>query len=193
MSINYDLYETKGALNKHYAKVIALEKIDTQKIANHIQQICTVTEHDTKAVLSALAATIKQELLDGNSVLLDGIGTFSLSLSGNIETDKKGNLKLKNAKVKSIKFRPLKSFMNSFNEANFSVKNHMGSKDVNLSNEELNAIIDKLLEKRHSFLNADFRKATGMSRTKATILLNQLVKEGKLKNVGVSTLYIFTK
>lgn len=49
-------------------------------IANRISKTCTVTEHDVKAVLSALREQIVYSLSDGHSVRLGDLGSFRPTL-----------------------------------------------------------------------------------------------------------------
>jgi len=64
----------------YYAKAVRNTTLTTAEIAETIQENCTVKESDILAVLSELKSVMHRELLAGNAVELDGIGTFSLSL-----------------------------------------------------------------------------------------------------------------
>lgn len=60
-----------------------MEALNLDDIAEKISLTCTVTEHDIKAVLSALQEQIVFALRNGNSVRLGDLGSFRLTMQGN--------------------------------------------------------------------------------------------------------------
>ncbi len=68
--------------SKWYAQAAPVKPLQLEDIAEKIAATCTVTEHDIKAVLSALQEQILFCLRDGNSVRLGDVGSFRLTLSG---------------------------------------------------------------------------------------------------------------
>ena len=111
MAINYRLYQnnregssTKG---KWYARAVALNTIDTEKLAEIIQSNCTVKKSDVKAVLQELAETIRIELLNGNKVKIDNFGYFSMGLKTSPAASAKTFSAADNVKGIHINFLPL--------------------------------------------------------------------------------------
>lgn len=111
MAINYRLYQnnregspTKG---KWYARAVALNTIDTEKLAEIIQANCTVKKSDVKAVLQELAETMRNELLNGNKVKLDNFGYFSVGLTTKPAASAKTFSASDNVKGFHINFLPL--------------------------------------------------------------------------------------
>lgn len=68
--------------SKWYAQMAPVTPLQLEDIAEKIAASCTVTEHDIKAVLSALQEQVLFSLRDGNSVRLGDLGSFRLTLSG---------------------------------------------------------------------------------------------------------------
>ena len=64
----------KTGNNLWYGKVKCINIIGTEDLAKLIEQACTATEADVKAVLAELANVVTYELSNGNKILLDGIG-----------------------------------------------------------------------------------------------------------------------
>ena len=77
-----DLTGTATEKNPQMAVTVVNSKLTTTKeLAEYINFACSVTESDIAAVLQALGKCVCDELLDGNRVEIDHIGTFSLSLT----------------------------------------------------------------------------------------------------------------
>ena len=71
--INYIVARKKNMTDgsiKYYAKVAPVTPVYVNDIAARISKTCTVTEHDVKAVLSALQEQVIYSLSDGHSVRL---------------------------------------------------------------------------------------------------------------------------
>ena len=69
-----------------------------------------VPEGELLAALSTLQRVIVHEFEKGNAVSLPGIGTFRLTLKGNIE-EKDGSFHGKDVRVDGIQFRPDKELL----------------------------------------------------------------------------------
>lgn len=82
--INYIVARKKNMTDgsiKYYAKVAPVSPVYVNDIAARISKTCTVTEHDVKAVLSALQEQVIYSLSDGHSVRLGDLGSFRPTLS----------------------------------------------------------------------------------------------------------------
>lgn len=84
MSIKYRLYqETRKASKRKgwwYARAVAPDTVTLRDLSQRISEMCTVTEPDILAVLSALVTQMNLALRDGNKVRLDGLGTFKVGI-----------------------------------------------------------------------------------------------------------------
>ncbi|MEE0448144.1 MAG: HU family DNA-binding protein [Prevotellamassilia sp.] len=67
---------------KYYAQVAPVDHVELLSITSSISEKCTVTEHDVKAVLSALQMSIAKHITDGNSVRFGDLGSFRLTIKG---------------------------------------------------------------------------------------------------------------
>ncbi len=65
---------------KYFAQIAPVTPVNLTDIASRISKTCTVTEHDVKAVLSALQEQIIFCLSDGHSVRLGDLGSFRPTL-----------------------------------------------------------------------------------------------------------------
>ena len=67
---------------KYYAQVAPVDHVELLSITSSISEKCTVTEHDVKAVLSALQMSIAKHITDGSSVRFGDLGSFRLTIKG---------------------------------------------------------------------------------------------------------------
>lgn len=78
---------------KYYAQVAPVDHVELLNITSNISEKCTVTEHDVKAVLSALQMSIAKHITDGNSVRFGDLGSFRLTIKGTpAETKEKAGI-----------------------------------------------------------------------------------------------------
>ena len=110
MSVEYTIVKRKfkdsegNSQEKFYASGHISGVTNTKQIASLIGRSTTLNEADIYGALKALSQTIQSQLQQGKSVKLDGIGTFSLSLTSkpSNEADK---LPHKSIKVNRICFK----------------------------------------------------------------------------------------
>ena len=81
MSVKYKLsqivdHSHPSRNGKWFAKACVSGVVHTPELADMITRRCTATEADTLAVLSALKDVMKDQLLEGRKVVLDGFGYF---------------------------------------------------------------------------------------------------------------------
>ena len=72
---------------KYVARVVHHDVIDTDMIAQRIQDNCTVKRADVLAVLSELQVVLKNSLQNGDIVKLDYIGRLKLEIEGHPVAD----------------------------------------------------------------------------------------------------------
>lgn len=84
MTVNYKVFQSKrksGSMkDKFYARAAHRETVSIKDIAQTMQANSTVKYSDVLAVLTELAEVIKAELLRGNVVKIDGLGSFKVGL-----------------------------------------------------------------------------------------------------------------
>lgn len=67
---------------KYYAQIAPVKYVRLDNITERISEKCTVTEHDVKAVLSALQMCVVKYITDGRTVRLGDLGSFRATLKG---------------------------------------------------------------------------------------------------------------
>lgn len=194
MSIQYGLYKHSGILasNEVHAKTIKRNLVTTNDLANEIQQRCSLTTTDVKAVLSAMSELLGDHLLDGDHIKLDGIGTFSISIDSKVKFDKIGRPLLADPRVRKVSFRAASRLMRRMEAATFTregVSPNVSRLDV--GNDELLRIARTLCESNGFFTIREFVEASQICRSTAARRLAQLVNDGHIKRLGARPKYIY--
>ena len=73
----------------YYAQIAPITPLNLEDICTNITEVCTVTRHDVKCVLSALQAEIVKACQNGQSVRLGDLGSFRPTISGSGAVDHK--------------------------------------------------------------------------------------------------------
>ena len=96
MAVYYRKYQSQSKdekkAGKWYAHAQVMQVIGTREISDEIQQNVSVKRSDVIAVLAELSNVIKRNLLAGNRVKIDDVGSFKISIrtKGAISADKFG-------------------------------------------------------------------------------------------------------
>lgn len=83
MAVNYKIYKSnrKGTGNgMYYARVSHRGTSTVNDLAKTMEANSTVKRSDILAVLSELSETMRNELIQGNRVKIDGLGTFKVGI-----------------------------------------------------------------------------------------------------------------
>lgn len=187
MSINYDFYsarQLKGARGELYARTVGGQRYSTDDLAVAIERGTTASRADIRLVLDALAREMTWQLRSGNTVSIDGLGTFSVAMKGDIDRDRTGRLLLKNAAVKTVRFRPCRELRNGFRGVEFTRSRHLGIHSAAVTEEQMMAVARRLCEEDIAFSARRFRYELGLTKTTAWERLQRLVEAGKLQQIG---------
>lgn len=165
-----------------YAKVVAGEKITTYQLADEIANNCSFSSGVVKGVIEALSRQLFLHLLDGNTVEIDGIGNFSVTLK-----TPKGITDAKQIRAESI------SFNNVVYRASPDLKHKLKSiplvratlpkRKEQTEEERREKILTKLKENR-IISTTDCMGFNQCSRYQALKDLNKLFEEKKLARLG---------
>lgn len=192
MSIEFDFYNTpspEGIINeekeRYHARVVPKQTLDSEDIVKRIHERCTLSNGDILAVLSELHEVVKESLLDGNNIHLNGLGVYSLTLEAPKDASPT-TTHAQNIKVKRIDFRADRKLRNEIiSEARFTrsqVKNHSAHISIYDIDERL---IDYFEE--HSYITRQrFQQLCELTKNTALRHLKRLVEEGRLINTNTS-------
>ncbi len=194
MAIKFDFYKATGVFDgeeQWFVRSVQNGTVHTDALIERISAATTLTPHDLKATLSALAYEMKTNLNEGRNVSIEGIGCFSPSIGGVVKKDRNGVLRLNQAEIRSVNFRPEPSFMSALRGASFTSADHGGHKSSAIDEARLPETLAKLCEKEGQFTSADFREALHLTIPTANRLLKKLREQGVIRNIGSSRFGIY--
>lgn len=118
--------QTKAA--KYYAQPAQVRNVSQQTVVTEIAEQSSLTTGDVKNALDRLQFVIKQHLLNGDSVKLDDLGTFSISLKTE-GADSVKEFKSDNIKQVRAQFLPAKRLKDALRVGNSDVRFSMLEKN----------------------------------------------------------------
>ena len=105
---------------KAFARVQLNEIIPTQKFVNHISDHNGVFSRGTvKGVTTDMVSCLREMLVAGNKVIIDGLGEFSISLSSE-GAESMDKFTASNIKSVNLVFKPAEELQNLIQDATFT-------------------------------------------------------------------------
>ena len=170
--------------------VVNSRLITTKELAEYINFACSATEADVVAVLQALGKCVCNELLDGNRVELDNLGTFSLSLTcGSKKLE--DHVTKNDIRVKNILFAPCAEMRQAMRGA--EIVSGGPNPNKRLTDEVILRRLEKYFEEHEFMQRRNFEAVCECSRYTATKKLKELVKAGKLRAMGAKNVRFYVK
>lgn len=189
MSLLYEFYRNPQSdekeQRKYHPRVVTSGRVNTEQLARDIQQECSLTRSDVKAMLAALADKMVQYLSEGKRVYLEDIGYFKVNLQCNQEVTTIDDKGVGKVSFKSISFRAderLKKAMNSTKIYRSNLKQH----SMPLTNEEIEAKLTEHFATNAVITRREFQFLCQLLKSTACRIIKRLVDEGKLKNIASS-------
>ena len=189
MSIEYDFYRnpnSQGTNKKRYhARVVSGDRISTDELAEEIQNECSLTKADVKAVLIALGDKLAKHLGEGNKVYLEGIGYFQVNLKCKEEVRSTHAIRSENVEFKSVSYR-------AANELKKRLRNQKIQRSLKkvhsiiMAEEEIDQALTEYFKTHETLTRHQFQTLCSQLKSTAHRILLKLVKDGKLRNVGTS-------
>ena len=187
MPIEYDFYRnpnSQGTNKKRYhARVVSSNRISTNELAEEIQNECSLTIADVKAVLIALGDKLAKHLGDGSKVHLEGIGYFQVNLQCKEEVRTPRSIRSENVEFKSVSYRAdneLKKYLRNQKIQRSQTKIH----SVEMTEEEIDQKLTEYFKTHETLTRSQFEVLCTQVKSTAHRILQKLVKDGKLKNVS---------
>lgn len=189
MEIKYEIHtieNSQGTGKKRvYIQLRNNKAMTVDELSKEIQESCTVTPSDVKAVMSEICHIAIRELSNGSRFYLPEIGYLSLSV-GNVPPSQKSNGKLtgKDIYVKNINFKPEKKLLNQIQRNVHFAKSDYTTISAKYSEETMWTKVAEFLTTHRYITRRMMRSEFGLSDYKAKQWLEQFVKSGKLSKEG---------
>lgn len=190
MAIKYDIYAspvpTGSQREPHYhARVVGSDTVDMEELIHRIHRRCTLTKGDLKAAFVELSEEIVNCLCAGDTIHINEIGYFSLSLSTPSDLSPKNN-RHPAIGIKSVNFRPDVLFKKKLeNRAEFECATHK-SHSAPLDIYEIDALLNDYFYEHPTLTRFQFERLCGLTTSTAQRHLRRLVQEGRIQNIHTS-------
>lgn len=126
MAIKYKMIHRGDYLNPdekkktgYYPQIVRSKTMNLEELAMNIAKGKRLQAFEIKSTLELLMACIEDELLDGNSVCLDGFGTFSLSAQCNRSVSDPKEIRAESIEIKRVTFTPSQPLRKRLKNAKF--------------------------------------------------------------------------
>lgn len=196
MKIKFDAFQISqsplhqsGKTYSHPA-IINQQTIPTDDIAEKASEQCTLTRIDITAVIASLAQHLRLQLLQGNAVRLDGIGTFSPALKFEDPAKPIEDITARDVVVTGVNFTPDGSLLSAMKlESQFERGTALRSSTVSEADAVL--ALREYFADHSSLSKRTFQSLLGLKYGRATSLLLALVAKDKLtvSRIGQTNFY----
>ena len=102
-----------------YPRIIRNQNMDSSALAKRLSKGSPLLKGEMLGCIEQIKSQLIEELLNGNSVSIDGLGTFSLTAEANRSVDRPEEIRAASIHVKSVNFRAAPELMSRMKEARF--------------------------------------------------------------------------
>lgn len=189
MAIQYDFYRNPNSegtnKERYHARVVSSGQVSTEQLTKEINQECSLTPADIKAVLVSLSNKLAKHLSEGRKVHLEGIGHFQVNLRCKEEVRSVNASRSENIEFKSISYRAdneLKKQLKRQKVRRSRIKTHSQP----MTDEEIDKLLTEYFAKNTILTRQKFQILCDQVQTTANRIIKRLVQYGKLKNIATS-------
>ena len=182
-TVKSNLSNSEGNQN-YYPKALTYNLIDNDQFVEMLLQNQHVSESAVRSVLAAINTQLMQLISNGHRVKIDGLGTFSLSVTGTPSLDDKQRIVFNDAHVDKIQFVPDASIKRQLKGVVCKPIDHEVYEPVKIDADGAEQIAREMLQAKPFFTSKEFNIKANVSYTKARTLLKPLVENGVLIVTG---------
>lgn len=187
MKAPYDFFPTPQPKDcdtppTYHARVVLRGTVTTRDIARRVAQRCTIKEADLIGALSEVARILQQDMAQGYSVHLDGIGSFRISASSPaVRTTRE--IRAESIRVKGVVFTPEKRLLGALKTTQFE-KAPYSNRSADISEVEIDLRLTDYFHEHAYITTVEMRRLCGLSYATALRRLQARVKAGQLTHPG---------
>lgn len=186
MAIPFEFYQNPNpdpdAPARYHARVVTKGTLTLKDIVDTVSGRSTLSAADVHAAVTALEEVISENLAQGYRVHLDGLGSFSLSLSAP-EVDDPKKVRAPKISAKSVNFGADKTFVAHSQRFGFE-RSAEKPHSAQVTGEEIRASIVNFLETHPFIRRTDIERNLGLTRSTAQRAIKQLLEDGFLANMS---------
>lgn len=189
MEIKYEVHSLENSQGTGEKRVFIQlrnnKALTVNELSQEIQESCTLTPSDVKAVMSEICHIAVRELANGSRFYLPEVGYLSLSV-GNVPPSQKPNGKItgKDIYVRNINFKPEKRFLTQIQRKVHFAKSDYTTLSAKFTEESLWSRLEEYLSSHRYITRRTLRTEFGLSDYKAKQWLAHFVERGRLTKDG---------
>lgn len=189
MELKYDIYALQNAEGtgeeRKFVKLMQQEPMGADELARRIEERCSLTKGDVKAVLSALRDCAVQEMSGGKRFYVPELGYFSLAvgLEKNDDAEDK-KIRGNDIRLRGITFRPEQQLVREIGRRISFVRSKYTSQSVKYTEDELWSKLTEYFKTTRLLTSRAMQKEFGLTQYSAQKWLNLFVTKGLLTKEG---------
>lgn len=189
MELKYEVFtisnvDGKGGTHE-YIKVQDHPAMSEDELARSIEQRCTLTKGDVKAVLTTLHDYAIRELSEGNRFYVPGIGYLSLSVE-HVKDEENPEKKIngKDIRVRGINFRPERELLDEVAQRVTFVRARYTSRSRKYTEEHMWQLVSDYLQENEYITSRTMESHFLLTKYTAHKWLKLFVEKGLLEKHG---------
>lgn len=186
MEARYDFFRTPqpkdSEKESYHARLVVKRKLTTDQVARHIADRCTLSMGDVKAALMELSDLLADEIRQGNSVHLDGIGTFRGSAKSPAVASV-NEIRAESIHFGGIVYHPDKQLERLLKSMRFKRVEQTHRSEV-LTEEEIDQFLTGYFKEHDAITTRQLGMLCGLRPATALRRLQKRVEEGRLTHPG---------
>lgn len=197
-NIEFDLFKNPSKADgemteeSFHVRICNSQTVSLKGLVERIHNSCSMTPSDIHGVLVALKDEISNALAHGQQVNIDGLCRFRLILGAKNSSKCSGKEDAHDIGFKKIKISPFKEFSEKTKKELLPLNKKRGKHSINITEEKMSMIITKYLEENQIITRKKIEEICSVTRYKATLYINKLIKDGVIKNIGYKTHPVYT-
>lgn len=198
MSILYDFFRNANSIDStrelYHPRPTHSQTIDTERLVNELREISGLSSSAVTAVLHGLNQALVRHLSEGDNVHIDGIGSFSISLTAP-ETTSPSATRASSIKIKSVNFRCDKELRDEVSQRATFVRDRFKTQSPEIKEADLIKQVAEYFKTNRSMTRQQFMNHTGLNHSTAIRRLSMLREQGYIANMSYDNhhpLYVAT-
>lgn len=198
MELKYDIYTLQNAEGtgeeRKFVKLKQYEPMSENELARSIEQRCSLTKGDVKAVLATLHDYAVREMSEGRRFYVPELGYFSLSVG--LEKDEENpdkKIRGNDIRLRGINFRPEKQLVEEITQRVRFVRSRYSSQSTKYTEQDLWGRLCEYFESHRILTCRVMRIEYGLTQYTAKKWLDLFVERGLLVKDGTNHSPIYLK
>ena len=183
MAVKCGLRKATGAFSGReviFPEVANFSRISEDDFVSFVVANCQVGRAQVMSVLNAVEEQLVNFMMQGHSVEVPRLGTFSLTVDGRVEKDESGHWQLTDAKPGRVALKPAVTMLKKLRNTKFELIGHTLIQRTQLPDEQAIALMRRLCEESGFFTVQTYSRAAGHSFYIGKKTIEHMLAAGKL-------------